>query len=357
MENRLDSCTWLDSQNKKISDQISISQNEVTSALSKWRLVECISDFLAEKWWTVSGKNFYKWELKVSIDHREMIKPSKSISVSEIKNRINKQFKGTEIVKPLPVLAKQLDTFFVVSGIQAISPILFEELPFDDKWYLIHQPSIRLRYLDEISWVEGNWVSFINTNLFKVWCTFEEYLEKVDEIITMLWSIWIYAWNITLELFEKKDKWNDRNLSEIWINFKFWNLEMGEAVYVYDFQQNSRENIKFCDIWFWLERIMYARNNISNYFQQYDVDLDVYSEREVEVIKALVLMMSDGIQGEIKSHWAWFRYKQLIKSLDKNKNYFKLIVCFYKYRSQFLEFPSSIEETTFSLLNEMNKYV
>ena len=41
---------------------------------------------------------------------------------------------------------------------------------------------------------------------------------------------------------------------------------------------------------------MYARNNINNYFQQYDVDLDTYSEKEIEIIKTLVLMLSDNIQ-------------------------------------------------------------
>jgi hypothetical protein len=41
---------------------------------------------------------------------------------------------------------------------------------------------------------------------------------------------------------------------------------------------------------------MYARNNIQNYFQQYGLNLDNYSEKEVEIIKALVLMLTDDIQ-------------------------------------------------------------
>lgn len=358
MIDKIDSYTWMNSENKWIGEsQKNITQKEITLTLCKWEIIERITNFLKEKWWTSSGSNFYKWKLKSDIDHREIIKPSKWISISDIQNKINAHFKEANLLNPLPILAKDLDTFFVVSGIQAISPILFKELPFDENRYIIHQPSIRLKFLGEISWVEWNWVSFINTNIFKVWCNFEEYLKKVDEIISMLWSMWIYAWNLTLELFEKKDNWNGRDLNIVWINFKFWNLEIGEAVYVYDFHQESRENIKFCDIWFWLERIMYARNNINNYFQQYDVDLDTYSEKEIEIIKTLVLMLSDNIQWESKTNWAWLRYKHLLKELDKDKNYFKLITCFYRYRSQFLDFPTNIELTTFNLLQDIDKYI
>lgn len=333
------------------------SSKEITSILSKWEIIKGITDFLCKKWWKVSWQNFFKWELKSGKDHREMIKPTKKLSISDVKNIINCQFNGTEISEPLPILSNKVDTFFVVSGIQDISHVLFNELPYDDKWHIVHQPSIRLKFLDQISWIKWNWISFINTNLYKVWCSFEEYLKKIDEVITMLWSMWIYAWNLTLELFEDNDRWNNKDFNSIWINFKFGNLEMGEAMYVYDFSQNSRENIRFCDIWFWLERIMYARNNIQNYFQQYGLNLDNYSENEIEIIKALVLMFSDNIQWANKTNWAWLRYKHLLKCLDKNKNYFPLIKSFYSYRSQFTKFPMNKENVIFDLLSDMEKYI
>ncbi len=357
MGDKFESSGLYDIEQQEVWNHEISTPKEIASTLSKWEIIKGITDFLVGKWWKVSWQNFFKWELKSNKDHREIIKPTKMLSVSEIKNKINSQFNWIEVLEPLPILSKKVDTFFVVSGIQKISPVLFDELPYDDRWHIVHQPSIRLKFLDQISWTKWNWISFINTNLYKVWCSFEEYLEKIDEVISMLWSIWIYAWNVTLELFEDKDIWNNKDLKSIWINFKFGNLEMGEAMYVYDFKQNSRENIKFCDIWLWLERIMYARNNIQNYFQQYGLNLDNYSEKEVEIIKALVLMLTDDIQWASKTNWAWLRYKHLLKHLDKNKNYFPLIKSFYLYRSQFTKFPINTENLTFDLLSDMEKYI
>lgn len=332
------------------------NNNDIFNTLLLKNNINSLEAFLCNKGWKKNWSLYFKWNLKIDTDHRSIIKPKNNIVWLEIVNRLNSWFWKIIIDKNLPIVTEWLDTFFVVSGIQAISKQLFEELSFDNNWHIISQPSIRLKYLDQISGVEGNWISFVNTNLYKVWCSFEEYLGKVDELITALSSIWLYAWNLSLEVSMADITWNSKQMKNIGLNISFGNLEIWEALYVYDFQQDTRENIVFADIGLWVERMVYARDRMNNYFEQFNVNLEQYKEKEIEIIKTLILMLSVDIRNMPKTNNAWLRYKKMIELLKKDKNYFPLIISFYGYWKDFLNHRLNIDTLLFSLLSDIEKY-
>jgi len=297
------------------------------------KLLKNIDGFFVEKWWKRKNNIFFKWDLKIWVDHRKLIKPKKKIFLEDILKVANEVFSKSKSIPPFHINYKKIDTFFVVAWIQSISNVLFEERQYDNNWYYISQPVIRIKYLDNISWDKGNGISFVNFTVLKVWVTLSEFLKKVDESIWFLSKLWLYAWNVSLRIRKDSPVWNNRKMKNIIIDIYYWNLQIGDAVFIYDFEQKTRTSLTVADIWFGLERIIYARNRIHNYFEQFWLNFKRYSETEVEVVKTLSLiffwkewMLTQNQKNQIK---------KLYKKLDKSKNYFPLIDYSIEYWNSF----------------------
>lgn len=323
-------------ENDNLVNSQNTSKENLKNILSIDDYLSSIKEFLSQRWWIYEWDLYHKWIQKTSTNHRTMIKPRKLMEIDDIKDSLDATFPDAKKENHLAIIHSDLDTFFVVSWIQSASNVLFGEKEYDNDWHLVHQPSIRMKYLDSVSWEDWIWVSFVNSTIYKIWSSFEEHLEGFDNIISFLSKMWMYAWNISLKVRDRSPIWDWRSMNNVIIDMYYGDLHIGDAVYIYNFQQETRDNLTISDIWIWCERIMYARNNFNNYFEQFWVDLERYTETEIEALKTLVLIYSEklhNISGDQKN-----QIKKIYKKLNKNKNYYPLIIKSCEYREDYYDF-------------------
>jgi hypothetical protein len=244
----------------------------------------------------------------------------------------------------------------VISGIQNMYT---DSLPID-KQTLVHQPSIRLNFdwanTWAISWETWISTSFVNTTVYQKDINIKQYIENLDRFFDFLNKIWIYIWDISLKLLASPQTRKWKQTLRLVIHMFYGDLHIWDS-WICEVEWIEKEaNGSFFDLWFWLERLSLARNKFDNYFHQYldnKIDLDRYSDLEIDTIKTLCLIQSQNISNLDKHSWPWIRYRKLLKNLTKNKNYYPIINIFFDYRSNFISFNNSQSEVIRNILNDI----
>lgn len=297
-----------------------------------------------------------KQRANIDLDFRKLSSPRKKITSLEIKDISDDVLWEESFLKdPLPIISSDVETFFVISGIQnmyaADSSIKKEQL--------VHQPSIRMNFDWSKTWaISGvDWIatSFVNSTLYQTDANIKSYIKNIDLFFDFLSKIWIYIWDISLKILPTFETRNWKELFKLVTHIFYWNLHVWDAWICVINQELNIDN-SFIDLWFWLERLSLARNKFDNYFHQYlnkKVELDRYSDLEIDTIKTLCLIHSENINDLDKHSWPWFRYKKLLKNLTKDKNYYPIINIFYDYRSNFISFDKTESEILNNILYDL----
>lgn len=347
---------------KRLSDGFSdelIDTFDIMKHLDQY--ISEINEFLFQRWWMFDEhKGIYHkaWAQNVGIGFRELSKPKKAISLMEIKDVADEVLGWCDKKSALPIMSKEVETYFVISGIQNMyhDKELLHTLKF------VHQPSIRLNgdgvEAAGVSWRQGIATSFVNSTKYEINTNVRSYVKNLDDFFDFLSKVWLYVWNVSLKLKIGSGRWKNEQMCKLTTHVLYgdlhvWDIGMGEF-------KNKQGNIKsFLDLWFGLERIGFARNKIDNYFHQYlqnRNDLDRYSDAEIDTIKTICLMQSQNMYVLDKQEWAWLRYKKLLKKLLKDRNYYPLVRIFFEYRSNFIVFDKDVSSLYAEIADDMEIY-
>src|SRR5207244_757216 len=90
------------------------------------------------------------------------------------------------------------DTLFIVAGIQIFGNFIHNSEPADPGPYLLGQPSIRLKYLDQVGGSEGISTSFVNLCTEHLDGTFADYQAALDAWLEYFAAIGISPKDIAL---------------------------------------------------------------------------------------------------------------------------------------------------------------
>lgn len=245
---------------------------------------------------------------------------------------------------------KNNDTNFIVAGFQTINDFLSKSTKnYKCKWCSF-QPVIRLKDKDICGLKEGYFTSFINVCEISIDTTFLEYIEDLDNWISVLSKCSLHTSGLQIKL---KNRTNINN--GVGVKFIYKGIELGDAnLYLYEF-----EGVKMMvsDIGFGYERILWAINNGKNFYAPFVFKYDylIGDLREIDRIKTVTLMVMSSIVPRSNGKGKYVR--SLISELNIYTNYEKMdkyVEKYYNFYSRFIVPSLCLNEVKKIIEKEIN---
>ena len=202
-----------------------------------------------------------------------------------------------DIVNSLPISHKKGSTLFVTSGVQILEQTISEETPLPEKPIFVVQPVIRTQFINDVGLMEGISTSFINISTEEINPTPRSYINNVDMWFDYLSNIGFFMRDITLSFREDSPNWGNGRFNNFIVDVNYKGLQLGDIVYSYNIPQKTRGTISFCDIGFGLERLCWALNKPSSYFDVIGpITLSKKKNlKEMDLLRSMVLMVGGGV--------------------------------------------------------------
>ena len=251
--------------------------------------------------------------------------------------------KGYEVLEPKSVINRGGSTLFTTSGVQVLDGVIFqEEEPISDEIF-VQQPVIRTQYIDSVD--EGVSTSFINMSLEKVNPSIRDHFDSLRDTLDFFEQIGISRTDINFKLDSDKPTWGSKQFSNRIVRIFVGDLEIGDAVYMYDIEQNSRQSLTISDIGLGLERVRWVLEG-GGYFGK--EEKGEINPRLVDYSRTLALMVASGLKPSNKEQGYRVRLfsKRLMReNIKHNKDINSLIEDGYDYWKNWTDLELSKEET------------
>lgn len=215
--------------------------------------------------------------------------------------------KGFSLHESLNVARTVGGTDLIVAGVQVFDPIIHGYAEVESRTLFIAQPSIRMQFVSDVSGSNGTSTSFVNICTEVINISITEHLENLDQWFTFLSSLGIHFSGITLIPRLKTSNWGTGDFNAIEIFIVYAGLELGDANYMNIMLKNSDESIVISDIGLGLERILWAINKTTSYFDvisphSFNVTEDMYDS-----VRTITLLVCCGVIGSNKGPGLQFR--------------------------------------------------
>lgn len=220
------------------------------------------------------------------------------------KMRFEMNQKKYPIHPPLSIIRHKERTLFISTGGQLYDPYVYAKktTSVKEKWAII-QPVIRLQGVPLIGKTDGFSTSFVHASIERWGANFEEYLETLDEMIDIISNFGIHASHLTLKIKEEINNWMGLRVPAFSFKINYRGLEIGIANYFYDFGSDRTHN-SFCDVGVGLERLLWARNKTSYYFDSIGpASLSLHNYvKTADSIRTSTLILASGFNNEFSKH-------------------------------------------------------
>lgn len=229
---------------------------------------------------------------------------------------LNKYFRDNDfiIAEPVSVINGNKETIFTTAGVQSLSCYIHDEDHLPSSPIFIAQPVMRTQFLDVID--EGSSINFINVATVGFNQTPEQHIASLD-----IWMDLFKKLGFRDELFAYKVKefsryWGDKQIIGEKVFIIYDGLEIGDASYVDNIDQKTRQPISLSDIGFGLERIRWILSGGSYFDIQVKGPGNLLSKEAQVYCSSLSLLASEGLEPSNKG--AGYRFRLLSKRLVKD---------------------------------------
>ncbi len=219
---------------------------------------------------------------------------------------------GFKNIPPKSIINENSITLFTSAGVQNLDLIIHNEEEIKERKIYVAQPVVRTQFIPIIK--EEILSSFINISTEIVNATPEEHFHAFDYWIKFLETIGLEKDRIILRLVDSKDKWGERKFLSKVIKLDYNDLEIGDAMYIADMPQNTRNNLSISDMGFGLERIKLARTPSEPFFENIASIPDI-DYKTIDCLRTLVLLAGSGVEPANNKHG--YRFRQLSKLLTR----------------------------------------
>lgn len=225
--------------------------------------------------------------------------------------------KGYGVTKPKSIINKGGTTLFISAGVQVLDDVVFNEKKVPEKKIFVSQPVFRTQYMDQVG--EGFSTTFINIASEIVNPSVANHFDAINDWVCLLEKLGLKKEKITLKTREKEPQWGDKKFKDFILMIYYDGLEIGDANYIYDIPQKTRDPLKISDIGFGLERIKWILKG-GSYFNEREIK----DPRVFDYCKTIALLTGSGLKPSNKEHG--YRLRQLSKRLiDSDKKFDELI--------------------------------
>lgn len=264
---------------------------------------------------------------------------------------------GYSEVKPIHIVNRVGNTLFTGNAGQFFDREIFRETAYDSTPVFIKQPVIRMQGEDIVGKVDGFTTSFVNVATEQLDASPEQHTHNLDLWMEFLSKSGLYMGDFTLKPKLERTNWGELNdIDTYTLKFNYKGLELGVANYAI-IPQRSRPPIAQSDLTFGLERVLWAINKNSSYFDL--IGPFTYSLRgehvKMDSYRTTTLMAASDVRPSNQDRGSKFRlFANKISSLDDEFNP-DLVKYYYDWWKQFTDFPNSLATTTTILRREINR--
>jgi len=201
-------------------------------------------------------------------------------------------------------------TVFTTAGIQILEDAVHREGPIPIDKIFVSQPVVRTQFIDSVC--DGTSISFVNLSTVIANSTHEQHFNALSD-----WFSLFDILGFNKELFrfyhkETEPKWGSKIFKNGVIKIEYNNIQIGDAVYIYDIPQNTRQNLMISDIGFGLERLRWMLST-GEYGDQFGIK-GQYTP-PTDIIRTLSLFAGSGLLPS--NQGAGYRFRQISKKLNE----------------------------------------
>ena len=281
--------------------------------------------------------------------------PPKYIVTYEKINSFLKDFftkKDYSLIEPMDIVNKE-STIFVSSGVQIFTSSTNSK-EFESGY--IAQPVIRSQFSESKNKNQGFLSSFVNVGTEKINVVSENYVNQLDEWLSCLSELGLYAGDLTLEGEKTTDNWGSGSFSQYALRMYYRNLEISDFVFIEDINiDNNKKNI--CDFGLGIERLLWALNKTKNFIDSVYPGISSLEEDvdKIDAIRTATLLAASDV--EVGNKDENYHLKKILKKItsQESKYLVDLIDISYDYWSEFSNLRISKYDTTDRIVQEINK--
>ncbi len=282
----------------------------------------------------------------------EFSRRKKYIDMREIYNTALDFFgKLYDVKRPMHIACSK-STIFTGAGVQNLEGVMLDE-SVQEKPFFVAQPSVRMNFLDEGK--NGYSTSFVNICTEDANSTVPTHIRYIDQWMTWLSKIGIFGGDMTVAVRYKINDWGKGNFLNIVTDFLYGGLHVGDAGFLYDVPQKTRQNLSISDVGFGLERVSWALNKTPHYFDVFGFWEAAIRGKydEMDSVRTIALLAGSGIDPSNKAHG--YRFRALSKKISQRLNmvYPHMFEHFYRFWTSFTDLEKDRQSAYRAAQNEV----
>jgi len=282
-----------------------------------------------------------------------------NVSVEDITEAINSTFaeSGFHTLQPVNIKNSNGSTIFIGNAGQIFDRQIFREESINPNPSLIYQPAIRLQSQDKVGTTDGFATSFVNVATEQLEANEAQHVEILDKWMDFLSGIGLYLGDFTLKPKLEKTTWGAKDGIETYtLKFNYKGLEIGVSNYT-TIPQKTRPEISQSDTAFGLERILWAINKNSRYYEVVGPLTNALRNEDVlmDAYRTTTLMAASGVHPGTDEQGSKLRnIAHKYGTLDHD---FKpdIVKYYYKWWSGFTQLPLEANHTAQILRAEADR--
>ncbi len=205
------------------------------------------------------------------------------------------------------------NTDLIGAGVQILEPTLFGVKPVLMGASLVFQPVARMQYFGDCKENDRGSTSFVNVCSEEASCSFGRHLEHIDTWLGILSHLGLFMGNVILLRRISSENWGNGEFRQFELFVTYGDLELGDAVFGL-VPTRTWGILPISDIGFGLERLVWAINKFSSYFdpiRPLSFGLS-FSRHTHDVLRTAALLTLCGIEASNES--TGFQLRKVCKS-------------------------------------------
>lgn len=276
---------------------------------------------------------------KSNDEFKSLPKQKKLLTSTQVKDKIKNFFilSGFKQKKPRNISNTSGQTDLIIAGVQIFDDIIHGDNPIQKEKIFISQPCVRMKFQPLVKSNEGTSTSFVNICTEEMDASAENHLQSIDYWLTVLSKLGLHMKDVSIIARTSVKNWGTGNFTAFELFFSYSGLELGDASYL-QIPKKGRNLISISDIGFGLERITWAINKTSSYFNTLK-PWSICGDREIfDLCRTLALFSICGVRASNKGAGLQLRRLAKILSTKHYRDDINLILDYYfDYWLNFIE--------------------
>lgn len=255
------------------------------------------------------------------------------------------------------VFRKNERTLFASTSGQVFDDAIYHGKSVTSRDVFCIQPVIRLQFADQVGTLEGVATSFLNIATDRWNSTAQQHIEAVDAWLNFLSKQGFYASNLAIKRRYAENLWGDKTIHSEMLKFNYGGLELGVANYFLDIPLPNETSATMSDISFGLERIAWAINKTTSYFDAVGPLSQTIRGKVVfmDTIRTLTLMSASGVDPSPHDHGSKFRaLAKKVNGLTEG-SVLEVIEYYYAQWSRFIKLPRKLQVVHHIIRSELDR--